>query len=293
MTMARNILEIQNDIFVRIASNPDMAALNATSKVSVYRLLVFVFSYAVLMLEKILDVHAAQVDKAIYENKPGTARWYRNMALKFQMGMNLLTDDDEFDNTRLVNGVMVNYTADEIEASKIIKYCSVRQSLESSRLIIKIAGETGENLRPLVGSEIDAFDYYMSQVAYAGVKIDVVNNPADQLLLNIAVYRNPLVLDSEGNNIANGGQSVPLALKQYMKNLPFDGELVINDLIGYLRNVPGVINVHIISAQSKYKDMATGLFTDYKNIDVKTVPVAGYFIAITPEGETAYIDYVV
>ena len=267
--MARTVTEIQQEIFANITSNEDLATLNSTSKVAIYRLLVFVFSYAVWTLEKLFDIHAQQVDQAIYENKPGTARWYRNKSLAFQFGFNLLTDDDEFDNT--------SHTTDAIEASKIVKYCSVKESLESSRLIIKIAGESGENLIPLTPTQITSFGFYMGEVAYAGVKVNIVNNPADKLQLTLSVYRNPLVIDENGNNILTGGKSVEVALKQYIKNLPFDGELVINDMIDYLRDIPGVENVHVISAQSSYKDLVTGLYTPLVTIDVKTIPVAGYF----------------
>jgi hypothetical protein len=267
--MARTVTEIQQEIFANITSNEDLATLNSTSKVAIYRLLVFVVSYAVWTLEKLFDIHSAQVDKAIYENKPGTARWYRNMSLAFQFGFNLLTDDDEFDNE--------GFTSDQIEASKIVKYCSVKESLESSRLIIKIAGESGDDLIPLTLTQITSFAFYMSEVAYAGVKVNIVNNPADKLQLTLRVYRNPLVIDENGNNILSGGKTVESAIKQYIKNLPFDGELVINDMIDYLRDVEGVINVHVISAQSSYKDLVTGLYTPFVNIDVKTIPVAGYF----------------
>jgi hypothetical protein len=267
--MARTVTEIQQEIFANIISNDDLAILNSTSKVAIYRLLVFVVSFAVWTLEKLFDIHSSQVDEAIYNQKSGTPRWYRNMSLHFQFGFNLLTDDDQFDN--------IGFTNDQIEASKIIKYCSVKESLESSRLIIKIAGESGDNLIPLTPTQITSFQYYMSEVAYAGVKLNIVNNPADKLSLTMRVYRNPLVIDELGNNILIGGKSVELAIKQYIKNLPFDGELVINDMIDYLRDVDGVENVHIISAQSSYKDLVTGLYKPFVTIDVKTIPVAGYF----------------
>ncbi|OAE90522.1 hypothetical protein [Flavobacterium psychrophilum] len=117
----------------------------------------------------------------------------------------------------------------------------------------------------------------MREIAYAGVKLEIVNNPADKLQLMMRVYRNPLVINENGNNIITGGKTVEDAIKKYIKNLPFDGELVINDLIDYLRNVHGVINVHIISAQSSYKDLVTNLYKPFVSIDVKTIPVAGYF----------------
>lgn len=267
--MARSFTEIQSNILLNLENNENLLVLNSTSKSAIYRLIIFIVSYAIYNLELIFDKHTTQIDNAIYENKPGTARWYRNMALKFQYGRQLLLDDDEFNN--------VGFTEDQNEATKIIKYCSVKESLESSRLIIKIAGETAGELSELLPDEITAFNYYLSEVAYAGVKLNVVNNPADKLFLNLVVYRNPLVIDSQGNNIEVGGKPIDEALKTYMKNLPFDGELVINDMIDYLRDVPGIINVNVVSAKSSYKDLVSNVFTNFKEIDVKTTPVAGYF----------------
>ena len=259
----------------------DLLFENVFSIVSFENILFDVIAFAIFNLELIFDKHTTQIDTAIYENKPGTARWYRNMALKFQYGRQLLTDDDEFNN--------VGFTDDQNEATKIIKYCSVKESLESSRLIIKIAGETAGELSELLPDEITAFNYYLSQVAYAGVKLNVVNNPADKLLLNLQVFRNPLVIDSAGNNIENGGKPIDEALKVYMKNLPFDGELVINDMIDFLRDVSGIINVHVASAKSSYKDLSIDAFTDFKEINIKTTPLAGYFKIET----NSIISYVV
>jgi hypothetical protein len=277
--MARLLIDIKNSITQNFLSNeivqsiygltPDSIFDNEFSVVSLENIFFDVLSFGIWTLEQIFDNHVAQVDKAIYEKKPGTARWYRNMSLAFQFGFNLLTDDDQFNN--------LGFTTDQIEASKIVKYCSVKESLESSRLIIKIAGESGDNLIPLTPTQITSFGYYMSEVAYAGVKIKIVNNPADKLALTMRVYRNPLVIDENGNNILIGGKSVELAIKKYIKNLPFDGELVINDMIDYLRDVDGVDNVHVISAQTSYKDLVTGLYKPFVSIDVKTIPEAGYF----------------
>lgn len=269
--MARSIALIQKDILDGIESNTDLATLNSTSKSAVYRLLAFAVSFAIFVLEQMFDLHKKQIDDAIYNQKAGTPRWYRSMSLAFQFGFNLLTDDDQFNN--------VGFTTDQIEASKIIKYCSVKESLESSRLIVKIAGESGDNLIPLTNTQITSFKFYLSEIVYAGVKINVVNNPADRLSLTIKIYRNPLIIDESGNNILIGGKSVEIAIKKYIKNLPFDGELVINDMIDYLRDVPGVENAHVISAQSSYKNLVTNAYTGFVTIDVKTIPVAGYFEA--------------
>jgi hypothetical protein len=242
---------------------------NEFSKSSLENNLFDIFSFSIFMLEKIFDNHKSEIDTALYEQKSGTPRWYRNMALAFQYGFDLLTDSDKFDNTAA--------TPEEIEASKIIKYCSVKESSESNRLTVKIAGESGDDLIPLTTGQKESFAEYMKEIKYAGVKLNIVNNPADKLVLYMTVYRDVLVLDQTGTSILNGDKPVEVAIRAYMKALPFDGELVINDLIEKLREVPGVINVNIINATSSYYDVVTTLFTNPVSIYVKTIPVAGYF----------------
>lgn len=268
--MARTIGEIQTGMFEKIVANEVLASLSSTSKFAIYRLFVFVVAFAIWLLEMIFDKHKEQIDTALYEQKSGTPRWYRSMSLVFQYGFNLLTDDDQFDNT--------GATDDEIEASKIIKYCSVKESSESNRLTIKVAGESGTDLNPLNEDQITAFAEYLKEIKYAGVKISVVNNPADRLQLDMDVYRDVLVLDSEGNSIKNAGKPVEDAVKEYMKNLPFDGELVLNDLIGFLRKVNGVENVNIRLAQSSIWNTVTNAYDEYQPINVEKIPVAGYFV---------------
>jgi hypothetical protein len=268
--MARTIIEIQNGMLTEIASNEVLSVqLTSTSKVAIYRLFTYVVAAAIWVLEMLFDNHKKEIDSAIYEQKSGTPRWYRNMSLSFQYGFDLLEDRDKFDNA--------GHTTEQIEDSKIIKYCSVKESIESNRLSIKVAGESGENLIPLDLTQIASFREYLAEIKYAGVKINVVNNPADKLLLNMDIYRDVLVLDENGNSIISGGKPVEKAIRDYMKALPFDGELVINDLIEKLRAVDGVNNAHIINATSSVYSVATHGYLPFAPINVKTIPKAGYF----------------
>ena len=268
--MARTIEEIQGRILTAIASDQALSAqLTSTSKVAAFRLFAYIIASSIWLLESIFDNHKKEIDTALYEQKSGTPRWYRNMSLAFQYGFDLLEDSDKFDNT--------GYTDDQIEASKIIKYCSVKESIESNRLTIKVAGESGDALQPLDDTQITAFLQYMSEVKYAGVKLNVVNNPADKLLLNMQIYRDVLVIDENGVSILNGDKPVEKAIRSYMKTLPFDGVLVLNDLIAHLRAVEGVDDANITIATSSFYDTATSSYTAFQPINVKTIPVAGYF----------------
>lgn len=267
--MARSIEEIQQEIFESKNSNIYLNDLNSTSKSAIWRNILFIVSFSIWTLEKLFDIHTSQIDKKLYEQKSGTQRWYRNKALAFQYGFDLIEDTDYFDNS--------SFTTEQIENSKIIKYCSVKESQESNRLIMKIASENGSGLFPLTETQKTSFLAYMDEIKYAGVKINVINNLADILQINLKVFRDPLVLDENGNSILNGGKPLETAINQYLKNLPFDGELILNDFIEKLREVSGIINVHIISANSKYYDVVTEDYTAFVGIEIKTIPQSGYF----------------
>lgn len=268
--MARSLEVIHNEILQSIASNSNLVQLNSSSKSAIYRVISFIFSFSIYSLEVLFDIHTAQIDTALYEQKSGTLRWYRNMALAFQYGFDLITDSDKFNNGEA--------SEEEIIASKIVKYCSVKETQESNKLFIKIASADDNGvLSPINATQLYAFTAYINEIRYAGVRIQVVNNPADILALTMAVYRDPLVIDANGNSILNGGKPVEAAIMSYLQNLPFDGELIINDFIAYLRAVPGVVNVNIISITSSFLDITTNTFTTPNEINVGVIPSAGYF----------------
>lgn len=247
-----------------ILSNADLADLNSTSKTAIYRLFIFIIASAIWILEQLFDTHSIQIDSALNEQKAGRPNDYKNATLNFQYGFPLLPNSIDFDNT--------GYTPEEIEASKIIKYCSVKESSQSARLIIKIAGESGSNLQAITLPQENAFKAYMEDWKWAGVKLSIVNLPADELKITMVVYRNPLVIDANGQSILDGDRPVELRINQYLKQLDFNGELVINDLIERLRELPGVDNVNILVMNSKaYNEI------DFTNISVSKIPEAGYF----------------
>ncbi|MGR3790031.1 nucleotidyltransferase [Flavobacterium sp. TN-1] len=268
--MARTEKEIHDQILNELYTSSVLDIQAPLSSANLFYRFTRINAAVIQTFEKLMDTHKTQIDTAIYEYKPGTARWYRNMALAFQMGFDLLPDDDQFNNS--------NATSEQIEASKIVKYCSIpEEGVESSRLIIKIAGEQGDILRKLSDSELVSFTDYIKKIRYAGVKFLIVNNPADKLLLQMKIYVNPLVIGNDGVNIRTGSKSVELALKNYLKSLPFDGELIINDLIAKLREVDGVENVNISNIQSSKYNNDTRSYEGFKSINIKTIPEAGYF----------------
>lgn len=267
--MARSIEEIQSEIIRAKENEPALQELSSSSKVAIWRLWTYITAFAIWTLEKIFDTHQNEVNLALKELKPHTVRWYRNKALAFQYGFDLVEDSDEFQNE--------NHSVEEIEKSKIIHYSAVVESQEDSRLIVKIATEQGEELQPISQEQKACFEAYLSEIKDAGVKISVINYLPDILKLQMKIYRDPLVLDANGQSILTGKKPVEEAIKNYMKKLPFNGELVLAHLVNELQKVEGVKIPHLILAKSKWIDALQSDYDHFSPIEVKTIPISGYF----------------
>jgi hypothetical protein len=265
--MARSIQIIQQEMFDNIAANPNLAGLTSISKVAIWRLFVFVVAFSIWVLENLFDTHKKEVDTIIDEKMPHRASWYRTKAKAFQYGFALIPDTDKYDNTGIA--------PEQIEASKIIKYSAVTQS--AGQILIKIATEVNGVLSPIAPEVKAAFEAYVLEIADCGVKYLIVNHLPDILLLNLKIFRDPLVLDSSGMSILNGNYPVQDAINEYMKELPFDGELVLAHLIDKLQKAEGVVIPHLVNAESQSIDINTNVYNPAAPINVKTIPVSGYF----------------
>lgn len=266
--MARSIVEIQAEMLKAISTNEVLSTqLTSTSKVAVYRLFTFVAASSVWILENLFDTHKKEVQDIIESKFPHRPSWYRSKALDFQYGYDLIEDSDKYDNSLL--------TAEQIEASKIVKYSAVTKN--GGQLLIKIASENGGVLAPITAPQKASFDAYIEEITDCGVKYVVINNLPDILLLNLQIFRDPLVIDANGMNILTGSYPVQDAILEYMKELPFNGELVLFNLEQKLKMVEGVRIPNIVNAESQVFDLSTNDYLPAQPITVKTVPESGYF----------------
>ena len=271
--MARTIQEIQELIYQAKTQEPALNELNSASKVAIWRLWVYIISVAIWSLEKLFDLHRTDIDKRLAELTPHTARWYRNKALAFQYGFDLLPDSDKFNNT--------GHTEEQIEASKIVKYSAVVES-EDGRLIVKIATESDGRLLPITEDQHNAFKGYIAEIKDAGVR-------ADKLVLNLDVYYDPLILDSNGMDILSAKLPVKETIEIYLKNLPFNGELIVAHLVDALQAVNGVKIPHLKEVTTAWIDPNTRGYGSFENINVSQIPYSGYFEVDWNESRIRYI----
>ncbi|WP_407512796.1 nucleotidyltransferase [Elizabethkingia miricola] len=246
-----------------------LSGLTSNSKAAVWRLLFYIVAFAIYTHEQIFDFHKNELSDLLKQEKVHTLLWYRNKARDFQYAFSLLPDSDQFDNT--------GKTDEEIEASKIIKYAAISEDSEESRLILKIATEIGGKLAPITEDQTESFKQYVKEYRDAGVKITVINYLPDILTLNLKIFRDSKILDENGYHKLRGNRPVNDAINDFMKELPFNGELMLNKLIDKLQSVDGVIDPWLFNVESKWIDEGKGGYGDYVPIQISKIPESGYF----------------
>ncbi len=239
------------------------------SLVSLENIFFDIMSFVVFLHEQIFTKHKSDVNTRLYNQKNGRLPWYRTMALKFQYGFDLIADTDNFDNT--------NATDEEIAASKIVKYAAVNEAEAEPRIILKIAGEVADELAPINTEQLQAFEAYVEEFKPPGIEVTVINFLPDRLWLNLTIYRDPLVLDENGMSIRNGTYPVQAAIQEFMKELPFNGEFIIQNFIDKLQQVEGVKIAHVNNIESAWIDEAADDYGQPESIPVKKIAESGYF----------------
>ncbi|MDK7376060.1 nucleotidyltransferase [Weeksella virosa] len=228
-----------------------------------------VLAICAFFLGELFNKHRKEMDQKILNQKTHRLEWIRNMFLNFQYGFKLKPESDVFDNA--------SASEEEILQSKIIKYCAVNESSNQKEVIVKIATERNGEMSPIDTDKMEAILAYAAEVKGAGVPYRIINYLPDLLKLNIRIFRDALVLDANGMNRQTGEKSVEVALQEFMKELPFNGELRLQDLANKLERTSGVNLVQIDLAQTAWIDADKGTYDDYESIDVRRIPASGYF----------------
>jgi len=282
--MFKTIIEIYNYILDLKNKNTVLSELNSTSKTALWKQFLEVVSTAYWAFVSVRDLHDKETEVLIQEQKVPNLRWYRNKALSFQYGFDVETDTDVFKKTIQVDGVDIEATEEQIDASKVIKYCAVDRKVIANRasLIIKIAGEENGEIVQASDDVKEALKkwFEVDGAAAAGDVITYINYKGDILSFSVDVYINPLVLMSDGRHKINLNYPVEDAIKTYLKNLPFNGEFDVQKFEAAILATEGVLKLKTNKVESKWI-VAQGGDADgyglFQPISVYKIPESGYF----------------
>lgn len=235
------------------------------SIVSLENILFFIVATAMWLNAQLFKQHKADVLNILRENKAHTPNWYATRAKEFQFGHELLAGTDHYDNSKL--------TTEQIQATQVVKFAAAVEADDQSVLFVKVATYNNNIKQPLNSIQLAAFNNYLGRIKDAGVRITVVNSPADDLHLEMDIYYDPLILDNEGRRL-DGSDNAPVqtAIRDYISKLSFNGLYVNQSLVDRLQTINGVEIAELKQASSRY-----GNQVNYRPINARSRPYAGYY----------------
>lgn len=212
-----------------LTPSPDTPAqlasdLSSGSKVSIWRLLMWVVAYCMARQQDLFDRFKVEVLDLAKDGHFGTRRWFVAKAKAFQHGHALVFTD--FD---------AGYEVDD-PGSRIITHAAV---VEMANVVtIKVAKAAGTGLTKLLPEELVAANDYFQELR-PPVQVRVLTADADRIRMYGA-----LVFD--GQQVLSGVQAaVQFAVAQYLKSLDFGGVVRLSDLRAAILSVPGVVDVRL------------------------------------------------
>ena len=240
------------------AANADFD--NVFSKVSLESIILYIVAASIWTLERLFDTHTTEVTDYIATMKPHSLRWYVEKAKAFLIGVPLIDGTDQFNTSGL--------TDDQIAAKRIVTFAACTESNATLYLKVAKAGPA-----PLDDNEKTAFEAYLHEIKDAGVRVDVISRHGDYLNLNMVIYYNPLLIKSNGESKADGTKVVEQAIKDYIENIPFNGEFRKNELVDVIQAVDGVVMVEL----GVVEHSETGAAGSFENVIPNCKPASGYF----------------
>ncbi|MEM7372826.1 MAG: hypothetical protein AAF587_29665 [Bacteroidota bacterium] len=261
--MARTIQEIYDSIIQEKESMTQLNALTplsetnanllsdltSTSKVAIWRLMIFLFSVATYTLEALWDSYKADVQVLLDNQIFGTNPWYVKIAKQFQSGYTLTVINDQFQYA----------TVDE--SAQIVTHASATDS--GGFVFIKAAKDGSGSLEPLTANELTEFSAYMEQVKIAGVQMIVSSLDPDALRWVAEIGYDPIL------PAATVQTNIESQVQDFLQTLPFDGTFNRLDFEDVLQQVNGVETVDTTSLQAY-------VGTQPNTIDQEYISASGY-----------------
>ncbi len=250
------------------------------SPVSLESLMFYVVASCIWLLEKLFDRHREEVDARIEALRPHTLRWYASKAKEYMRGKDLIREDgvvvaDYYDTTGM--------TDEAIEKARVVKYAVATEN--DTQVYIKVATR-GINGRPrqLEAEDLAGLKGYLAQIKDAGVAVKVLNEPADNMRVELMVLYDPAIfmVQNEGETDDDGYTALSLmqdnknvieeAVSRVISELPFNGEYRNSDLLAAVQAIEGIKVADIIKVEA-----TAGGSEAYSQVIGYRRPYSGYY----------------
>ena len=266
--MARSINDIKNEITSEFMRNEAVAKLygfeSGTSfgdrfgAASIENILFYVWAVCTWSVEQLVNLHKKEVAEELDNLIAHRPKWYRDKVLAFMFGKPLIEGTDTYDTSGMEDT--------QIAACKVVKYATATESKDASLLTIKVAGEKDGNRCKLTDEQVEKLEAYIAEIKDAGVRVNLINQSADEFSCAIDVYYDDLLFPE---NVESLCRSV---ISDYVENLPFNGEYTNMALVDRLQQVEGVKIIELKESKVHVDGMSA-----FTSVNARTIPAAGYF----------------
>lgn len=266
--MARNINDIKSEMARELMRNeaaaerygfePGAAFGDVFGAASVENILLYVWAVCAWAVEQLVGRHKVEVTaelEALIAHRP---KWYRDKVLQFMEGKELAEDCDTYDTAGM--------SESEVAAARVVKHAVAVESRDASLLTIKVAGGDSGSRRPLTAEQEKQLKAYISEIKDAGVRVALVNMEADTFGCTVDVYYNAML---EPGSVE---RECVATIRDYIENLPFNGEYTNMALVDRLQEVEGVKIVELRGSNARAANEGTTT-----QINARLTPAAGYF----------------
>lgn len=268
--------QIFDELLKAKEANPSLLIADTTSKASVWRQFLETIAWALFNFQLAVKLHLQEIQDLILNQKTFNLRRYQKETLRFQYGFDLIAETDQFKPTFVINGVETLATEDQVEASKIIKYAACNRIISENKvkLILKIAPENMDDIFP--DEVMTAFGRYIEEIAPSSDHVKFVNYKPDMLKFAYKIKYDPKVLLPSGMHIVNANFPVQDAINDFLKNLPFNGELSLQKFEAAILAAEGVDDLQPLLVETKWIVAGVG-YGSYHPVNMAVIPESGRF----------------
>jgi hypothetical protein len=218
-----------------------LTQMSSNSKVAIWRLIMYVVAVAQYKLEMLWDYAKQEMEIIAQKSIAGNLQWYRNEVMKWQFNFLLLWNGTTF--RYYYSDTNSTAAIDSRLAKKVA--CVEVFNTDFRGVKIKVAKEVSGALVPLAQNEVDSLQAYVDRIKFAGVETDIISQAADKLLLSVKLYYQGTLDDTTILTTAKD------SIKNYLKNLDFDGVFYLSKMVDELQKISGMVDVVLVSSQAK------------------------------------------
>jgi hypothetical protein len=248
--MARTINEIKAGITADLQSKLNLS----NSAVAEWKLWVTIAASCIHVFELIQDQFKSEVEEKIMSSRPGTVRWYTDMAYAFQNGYELIYDEN--------TGILM-YPVDDPDA-RIVAVAAVND--RNGTIVFQLAKNENGVLEPFTALEKLNFENYINEMKLAGSKTSVISTNGDLVRYRVTVYYSPTFPQE---SVKTGTDE---ELEKFKLSQTFGGVLYSAQFLDSILHVPGVVTVKLHELSCKGATDA-----NFSPVDIFTRLEAGYF----------------